>query len=194
MLGNPCPSCAVNPHPRHYVPVLAHQPFRHRGVSALSFLSTTGAEALYSRHGPTWAGKHLCILAVLLRRLLILNYLGQEPGCSPITPTPQMLAMDIVNPFYMMLPERPLPLCHRCFRPWRPLSPRGAHHRLVLAGIRGQRLNLIYRICASTTQRHPGPALYSARQQHHVGPAASSSCCCSGTPSAWKAPMASPLP
>ncbi len=145
-------------------------PINHSGIMVLGFvfLSTTGAEALYSDMGHV--GKaNIYASSPFVKAAFILNYLGQGAWLLANNSNPQMLAMDIVNPFYMMLPE-----------PLRPfaivLSPcsssdhlTGAHHRLVLAGIRGNAPQPYAAPAHPLPQRHQGSALYSARQQHHVG-------------------------
>ena len=67
-------------------------------------MSTTGAEALYSDMGHV--GKaNIYASWPFVKAALILNYLGQGAWLLANNSNPQMLAMDIVNPFYMMLPE-----------------------------------------------------------------------------------------
>ena len=53
----------AQPHPRHYVPVLAHQPFGHHGARLCLPVDNRCRGALLG-HGPRGQGKHLCILAV----------------------------------------------------------------------------------------------------------------------------------
>ena len=81
-------------------------PINHSGIMVLGFvfLSTTGAEALYSDMGHV--GKaNIYASWPFVKAALILNYLGQGAWLLANNSNPQMLAMDIVNPFYMMLPE-----------------------------------------------------------------------------------------
>ena len=81
-------------------------PINHSGIMVLGFvfLSTTGAEALYSDMGHV--GKaNIYAYWPFVKAALILNYLGQGAWLLANNSNPQMLAMDIVNPFYMMLPE-----------------------------------------------------------------------------------------
>lgn len=81
-------------------------PINHSGIMVLGFvfLSTTGAEALYSDMGHV--GKaNIYASSPFVKAALILNYLGQGAWLLANNSNPQMLAMDIVNPFYMMLPE-----------------------------------------------------------------------------------------
>mgnify|MGYP000180614334 CR=1 FL=1 len=51
------------PHSRHHVPVLAHQPLGHHGARLRLPVDDRRRGALLG-HGPRWQGKHLCILAV----------------------------------------------------------------------------------------------------------------------------------
>lgn len=81
-------------------------PINHSGIMVLGFvfLSTTGAEALYSDMGHV--GKaNIYASWPFVKAALILNYLGQGAWLLANNSNPQMLAMNIVNPFYMMLPE-----------------------------------------------------------------------------------------
>lgn len=81
-------------------------PINHSGIMVLGFvfLSTTGAEALYSDMGHV--GKaNIYASWPFVKAALILNYLGQGAWLLANNSNLQMLAMDIVNPFYMMLPE-----------------------------------------------------------------------------------------
>ena len=81
-------------------------PVNHSGIMVLGFvfLSTTGAEALYSDMGHV--GKaNIYASWPFVKAALILNYLGQGAWLLANNANPQMLAMDVVNPFYMMLPE-----------------------------------------------------------------------------------------
>lgn len=81
-------------------------PINHSGIMVLGFvfLSTTGAEALYSDMGHV--GKaNIYASWPFVKAALILNYLGQGAWLLANNSNPQLLAMDIVNPFYMMLPE-----------------------------------------------------------------------------------------
>ncbi len=81
-------------------------PINHSGIMVLGFvfLSTTGAEALYSDMGHV--GKaNIYASWPFVKAALILNYLGQGAWLLANNSNPQMLTMDIVNPFYMMLPE-----------------------------------------------------------------------------------------
>lgn len=55
-------ACA-QPHPRHHVPVLAHQPLGHYGARLCLSVDDRRRGPLLG-HGPRWQGKHLCILAV----------------------------------------------------------------------------------------------------------------------------------
>jgi len=166
-------------------------PINHSGIMVLGFvfLSTTGAEALYSDMGHV--GKaNIYASWPFVKAALILNYLGQGAWLLANNSNPQMLAMDIVNPFYMMLPE--------------PLSPFAivlsavaaiiASQALITGSYPRQRASTLCRICASTTPATPRASSIFRSSTTSCGSAASSSCCCSRTPSAWKAPMASPLP
>ena len=66
-------------------------------------LAVTGAEALYSDMGHV--GKaNIYASWPFVKAALILNYLGQGAWLLANNSNPQMLAMDIVNPCYMMLP------------------------------------------------------------------------------------------
>ena len=81
-------------------------PVNHSGIMVLGFvfLSTTGAEALYSDMGHV--GKaNIYASWPFVKAALILNYLGQGAWLLANNANPEMLAMDVVNPFYMMLPE-----------------------------------------------------------------------------------------
>ena len=53
----------AQPHPRHYVPVLAHQPFGHYGARLCLPVDNRCRGTLLG-HGPRGQGKHLCILAI----------------------------------------------------------------------------------------------------------------------------------
>ena len=66
-------------------------------------------------------------------------------------------------------PRAPAPLCHRAFGRGGHHRLAGAHHRLFLAGIRGNPSQPYAASAHPLPQRHQGPALYSTRQQHHVG-------------------------
>ena len=81
-------------------------PINHSGIMVLGFvfLSTTGAEALYSDMGHVGMA-NIYASWPFVKAALILNYLGQGAWLLANNSNPQMLAMDIVNPFYMMLPE-----------------------------------------------------------------------------------------
>lgn len=169
-------------------------PINHSGIMVLGFvfLSTTGAEALYSDMGHV--GKaNIYASWPFVKAALILNYLGQGAWLLANNSNPQMLAMDIVNPFYMMLPEplRPFP---SCFRPWRPSLPRRRSSPARSRWYPRQRVSTLCRICASTTPATPRASSIFRSSITSCGSAASSSCCCSKTPSAWRAPTASPLP
>ena len=169
-------------------------PINHSGIMVLGFvfLSTTGAEALYSDMGHV--GKaNIYASWPFVKAALILNYLGQGAWLLANNSNPQMLAMDIVNPFYMMLPEPCAPL-PSCFRPWRPSSPRRRSSPARSRWYPRQRASTLCRTCASTTPATPRASSIFRSSTTSCGSAASSSCCCSKTPSAWRAPTASPLP
>ena len=169
-------------------------PINHSGIMVLGFvfLSTTGAEALYSDMGHV--GKaNIYTSWPFVKAALILNYLGQGAWLLANNSNPQMLAMDIVNPFYMMLPEPCAPL-PSCFRPWRPSSPRRRSLPARSRWFRRQRASTLCRTCASTTPATPRASSIFHSSTTSCGSAVSSSCCCSRTPSAWRVPMASPLP
>ena len=103
MLGNPSILRALNPIRGI---MFLFSPINHSGIMVLGFvfLSTTGAEALYSDMGHV--GKaNIYASWPFVKAALILNYLGQGAWLLANNSNPQMLAMDIVNPFYMMLPE-----------------------------------------------------------------------------------------
>ncbi len=81
-------------------------PVNHSGIMVLGFvfLATTGAEALYSDMGHV--GKaNIYASWPLVKLTLILNYLGQGAWLLANANNPSMLALDTLNPFYMMLPE-----------------------------------------------------------------------------------------
>lgn len=145
-------------------------PINHSGIMVLGFvfLSTTGAEALYSDMGHV--GKaNIYASWPFVKAALILNYLGQGAWLLANNSNPQMLAMDIVNPFYMMLPEPLRPFAIVLSAVAAIIALAGAHHRLVLAGIRGHASQPYAASAHPLPQRHQGSTLYSARQQHHVG-------------------------
>lgn len=140
-------------------------PINHSGIMVLGFvfLSTTGAEALYSDMGHV--GKaNIYASWPFVKAALILNYLGQGAWLLANNSNPQMLAMDIVNPVLYDAPRAPTPLCHRAFGRGGHHRLTGAHHRLVLAGIRGNAPQPYAAPAHPLPQRHQGPALYSARQ------------------------------
>ena len=103
MLGNPGILRALNP-VRGILFLIS--PINRSGIMVLGFvfLATTGAEALYSDMGhvgkaniyASWPFVKLC---------LILNYLGQGAWLLANRSNPTALALDVVNPFFMMLPE-----------------------------------------------------------------------------------------
>ena len=168
-------------------------PINHSGIMVLGFvfLSTTGAEALYSDMGHV--GKaNIYASWPFVKAALILNYLGQGAWLLANNSNPQMLAMDIVNPFYMMLPEplRPFALCFGRA----PSSLAGAHHRLVSLVSEATRLTLSPHLRIHYPSDTKGSRSILPLVNTSCGSLHSSSCCCSRTPSAWRAPMASPLP
>ena len=81
-------------------------PVNHSGIMVLGFvfLATTGAEALYSDMGHV-GKRNIYATWPLVKLCLILNYLGQGAWLLANNANPKMLAMDVVNPFFMMLPE-----------------------------------------------------------------------------------------
>ena len=81
-------------------------PVNHSGIMVLGFvfLATTGAEALYSDMGHV-GKRNIYATWPLVKLCLILNYLGQGAWLLANNANPEVLAMDMVNPFFMMLPE-----------------------------------------------------------------------------------------
>ena len=81
-------------------------PINHSGIMVLGFvfLATTGAEALYSDMGHV-GKRNIYATWPLVKLCLILNYLGQGAWLLANNADPEVLAMDVVNPFFMMLPE-----------------------------------------------------------------------------------------
>ncbi len=103
MLGNPGILRALNPI-RGIMFLVS--PVNHSGIMVLGFvfLATTGAEALYSDMGHV--GKvNIYASWPLVKLTLILNYLGQGSWLLAHQSDPAMLALDTLNPFYLMLPE-----------------------------------------------------------------------------------------
>ena len=103
MLGNPGIIRALNPI-RGIMFLIS--PVNHSGIMVLGFvfLATTGAEALYSDMGHV--GKvNIYASWPLVKITLILNYLGQGAWLLAHQSDPAMLALDTLNPFYLMLPE-----------------------------------------------------------------------------------------
>ncbi len=103
MVGNPGILRALNP-VRGIMFLIS--PVNHSGIMVLGFvfLATTGAEALYSDMGHVGKG-NIYASWPLVKLTLILNYLGQGAWLLAHASDPTMLALDTLNPFYMMLPE-----------------------------------------------------------------------------------------
>ena len=81
-------------------------PLNRAGLRILGFvfLSTTGAEALYSDMGHV--GKsNIYATWPIVKACLILNYLGQGAWCLANADNPELMGIDVVNPFFQMLPE-----------------------------------------------------------------------------------------
>ena len=77
----------AQPHPRHYVPVLAHQPFGHYGAR-LCLPVDNRCEALYSDMGHV--GKaNIYASWPFVKAALSSTIWVRELGYSPITPTPR---------------------------------------------------------------------------------------------------------
>ena len=156
----------AQPHPRHHVPVLAHQPLGHHGARLRLPVDDRRRGALLG-HGPRGQGKYLRILAVRKG--------GTHPqlsGPGRLAARQQLQSPDARDghrqPVLYDAPRAPAPLRHRAFGRGGHHRLAGAHHRLVLTGIRGHPPQPHAAPAHPLPQRYQGPALYSARQQHHV--------------------------
>lgn len=101
-MGYPAVFRAVNP---VYAVRVLFSDYNKSGIMILGgvFLSTTGAEALYSDMGHV-GKENIYISWPFVKIALILNYFGQGAWILQNTGNTALYGLD-VNPFYMMLPE-----------------------------------------------------------------------------------------